>query len=138
MDVRHSQLRIIMHYVTSLKYIHILNFVTSSTLVAIVTYDVVRLVQSQGVIIFSAFCVNYNQHIYNLCLLQLPYWNRANTLKTGHLKILRKNPTFQLCVVCHFFLNLLIMRRCELIGNIWCYMKGLMPKLIFKTDNDKI
>ena len=55
MDVRHSQLRIIMHYVTSLKYIHILNFVTSSTLVAIVAYDVVRLVQSQGVIIFSAF-----------------------------------------------------------------------------------
>ena len=55
MDVRHSQLRTIMHYVTSLKYIHILNFVTSSTLVAIVTDDAVRLVQSQGVIIFSAF-----------------------------------------------------------------------------------
>ena len=55
MDIRHSQLRIIMHYVTSLKYIHILNFVTSSTLVAIVTYDAVRLVQSQEVIIFSAF-----------------------------------------------------------------------------------
>ena len=55
MDVRHSQLRIIMHYVTSLKYIHILHSVTSSTLVAIVTYDAIRLVQSQGVIIFSAF-----------------------------------------------------------------------------------
>ena len=55
MNVGHSQLRIMLHYVISLKYIHILNFVTSSTLVAIVTYDVVRLVQSQGVIIFSAF-----------------------------------------------------------------------------------
>ena len=55
MDVRYSQLRIIMHYIISLKYMHILNFVTSSTLVAIVTYDAIRLVQSQGVIIFSAF-----------------------------------------------------------------------------------
>ena len=48
MDDRHSQLRITLHYVISLKYIHILNFVTSSTLVAIVTHDIVRLVQSQG------------------------------------------------------------------------------------------
>ena len=36
------------------------------------------------------------------------------------------------------FLNVLIMRRCDLTVDIWCYVERLMPKLIGKTDNDRI
>ena len=56
MDIRHSQLRIIIHYVTSLKYEYShFKFRDVIDVGCIVTYDAVRIVQSQGLIIFAVF-----------------------------------------------------------------------------------